>query len=81
MRFYIRFVYHIQSVNIAQLYKQRIGRIMRSPDGVHIVFFKYFYVAFNLLRRQIIACFGIRIMMIGAQKFDFLAVKQENSAV
>ena len=79
--FNIRFINGIKPVNVAHGQKYGVGRIVRGSDGVAVVFFHKAYIVFQIVKRHCIALCHMRIVMIYAQHFYRLAVKQKYFAV
>ena len=79
--FYISLIDNINAVFIAQIEKNRVGRIVRGAHAVYIIFLKNLNIALHIVNRHNIAGFGVRIVMINALKFDPLIVKGEHIAV
>ena len=73
-------VNNINTVFIAQIKENRVGRIMRSTNTVDIVLLENSYILFHILNGHNIACFWICVVMIYTKEFDVFIVESENIA-
>ena len=79
--FNIRLINSIKTVYVAHRQEYGVGRIMRSSDGVAVIFFHQAYIGFQIVKRHCIALGHMSVVMIYTQHFYRLAVKQKYLAV
>ena len=75
--FDIRFIDHIEAVNVAEDKKRGVGGIMRSPDGVHVERLHQLYVFLKVVEAHNIACLILSVVMVDAFDLDGFAVDGE----
>ena len=79
MSFNVRFVYDIQTVDVAESEEERVGRIVRGAHAVDIQLLHKSNVAFHVVKAHSIALVKVVVVVIYALDLYGRTVKEEHA--